>query len=249
VSFSTGNGIIPDKTSMMNSPVRSEDILDQNPEVHSPKWISIDTIGRHASGDVIRIRGLTNIAPGNNLLFSVYPTSFANDPALREFPSPNYIVRQISVEGNTSEPFTWFADLDTNLLKPDDYTVKIEGIVYSKTTSERFRLYGDSMNMNADQALVIREDGFWTNNQWNLTISEIDIWTTPPQAKMWVAYKGLRLGGVYVTPGYSSLWYSATPHDEKTPRLGIIISNIANETDGKTVHGTVSWNTMPDLLE
>jgi hypothetical protein len=246
--FITGDsGSLP--TSLPGSPITTltdaPNILDQNPEspVTEQKWIAIDTVGRHALGDVIPLYGLTNIDPGDILLVSVYPASVDDAHEPQEFVSGYYVVKQIPVSGNNSTPFPWYTELDTKQLIPDEYIVKVQGVVHSATATQRFRLYGDALNMDADQSVVIREGTFWTNNLWSITVPEIESQIPLAKAKIWVVYNESRLGGLYVTPGYSDLWYSAIPHDENTPRLGIIVSDIGTDMNGEYIRGAVSWNT------
>jgi len=222
--------------------------LNQEMEFPLPeqKWITIDPVGRHALGDVIPLHGLTNIDPGDILLVSVYPASIDDAHEPLEFVSRYYVVKQIPVSGNNSTLFPWYTELDTKHLIPDEYIARVQGVVHSATVAQRFRLYGDARNMDADQTLIFHEGTFWTNNQWNLTVPDIESEISPGRAKMQVVYNESRLGSIYVTPGYAGLWYSKTPYDENTPRLGIIVADIGYDTDGEYIRGTVSWNTSLD---
>jgi len=251
IPFPTDNQGTVDMKSTKNI---SEDIrtyTSRHKETTVPErpWLTIDTVGRFSHGDTIPIHGLTNIASGNKLQVMVYPASVDDVHKPQEFMSRYSSMREIPVFSNISAPYTWSLELDTTTLVPDEYIVRVEGIVDVEgvvqlvTTTQRFRIYGDAMNMNAEQSIVAREGDFWTNDRWNLTVLEIDARVSQPKAKMWIRYHANRLGGIYVTPGYSDLWYSGTPHDENTPRLGIIVSHIGNDSRGMYVRYTVSWNT------
>jgi hypothetical protein len=221
VPFPTDNQGTIDMKSTKNT---SEDIrtyTSRQPELTLPEppWLTIDTIGRYAHGDIIPIHGLTNFASGSKLQVMVYPASVDDEHKPQEFTSRYSSMREIPVVFNISAPYTWSMDLDTTTLVPDEYIVRVEGIidvegiVHLVTTTQRFRIYGDAMNMNAEQTLVAREGDFWTTDRWNLTVLEIDARLNQPKAKMWISFHEKRLGGIYVTPGYSDIWYSGTAHD------------------------------------
>ncbi len=97
----------------------------------------IDPIGNHYVGDTFTITGSTNLAVGDDLLVEIYSSSFGPTHKLQsgEFSGSTGTV---SVVPGTNGYNSWSFYVDTSAFKPDEYLVKVSGVILDVTASTTF---------------------------------------------------------------------------------------------------------------
>lgn len=105
----------------------------------SPPNAFINPVGDHYAGDKFTISGSTNLAAGDELQIEITSSSFKPTDKSQgsEFSGTSGIVRV--VEGNDGYN-KWSFDVDSTGFKPDEYLVKVSGILQDVTGSTYFNI-------------------------------------------------------------------------------------------------------------
>jgi hypothetical protein len=105
----------------------------------NPPSAFINPIGTHVIGDTFTISGNTNLAVGDQLLVEIYSSSF--NPTSKQqsagFSGDTGIVKVVLGSSGYNQ---WFFDVDTSTFKPDEYLVKVSGILVDVTGSATFNM-------------------------------------------------------------------------------------------------------------
>ena len=84
--------------------------------------------GEYHAGDRILLSGITNLAPGNELLIEVRSVSFGPTPKARDSNITGISATVVVGQGAVDSRNTWHYLLDTTGFMPDVYQVEISGI-------------------------------------------------------------------------------------------------------------------------
>jgi hypothetical protein len=105
----------------------------------APPNAFINPIGDHYVGDRFTISGSTNLAAGDELMVDVTSASF--NPTTKaqsgEFSGVSGVVKVVQGNGSFNR---WSFDVDTTAFKPDQYIVKVSGILQHVTGSTYFNV-------------------------------------------------------------------------------------------------------------
>lgn len=114
----------------------------------SPPTAFINTIGDHYAGDKFTISGSTNIAAGDDLMVEVVSSSFKPTEKAQsgEFSGSSGIVKVVPGSGGYNR---WSFDVDTATFKPDEYIVKVSGILQDVTASTYFNIVSGLPSVSA----------------------------------------------------------------------------------------------------
>ena len=105
----------------------------------SPPNVFINPISDHYVGDTFTISGSTNLAAGDELTVDVTSASFnpTNKAQSGEFSGKSGVVKVVQGDDNYNH---WSFDVDTASFKPDQYIVKVSGIIQHVTSSTYFNI-------------------------------------------------------------------------------------------------------------
>ncbi len=103
----------------------------------SPPTAFINPIGDHYAGDTFTISGSTNLAAGDELMVEIVSSSFKPTEKTQsgEFSGSSGIVNVVTGTGGYNR---WSFDVDTATFKPDEYIVKVSGILQDVRASTYF---------------------------------------------------------------------------------------------------------------
>lgn len=100
--------------------------------------VEFEPYGEYHVGDRILLSGITNLAPGNELLIEVRSVSFGPTPKTEDSRFSGVSATIIVGQGAVDSRNTWHYLLDTTGFVPDQYQVEISGITvpaFRKTAS------------------------------------------------------------------------------------------------------------------
>ncbi|NYT21536.1 MAG: hypothetical protein GKC07_07030 [Methanomicrobiales archaeon] len=100
--------------------------------------IEFEPRGEYVVGDRILLSGITNLAPGNELLIEVRSVSFGPTPKTEDSRIAGVSATVVVEKGAVDSRNTWSYLLDTTGFVPDRYQVEISGITvpaFRKSTS------------------------------------------------------------------------------------------------------------------
>jgi trimeric autotransporter adhesin len=99
----------------------------------------INPIGTHAVGDTFTISGNTNLAVGDELLVEIYSSSFkpTSKQQSGEFSGATGVVKVVPGSGSYNR---WSFDVDASTFRPDEYIVKVSGMLVDVTGSATFNI-------------------------------------------------------------------------------------------------------------
>lgn len=99
----------------------------------------INPIGTHAVGDRFTISGNTNLAVDDELLVEIYSSSFkpTSKQQSGEFSGATGVVKVVPGSGSYNQ---WSFDVDASTFKPDEYLVKVTGMLVDVTGSATFNV-------------------------------------------------------------------------------------------------------------
>ena len=105
----------------------------------SPPNAFINPIGDHYVGDKFTISGSTNLAAGDELMVDITSSSFKPTEKSQgsEFSGASGVVKVVEGSGGYNH---WSFDVDATAFKPDEYIVKVSGIIQDVTGSTYFNI-------------------------------------------------------------------------------------------------------------
>jgi hypothetical protein len=105
----------------------------------SPPAAFINPVGDQYVGDQFTLSGSTNLATGDELMVEVISSSFkpTDKSQSGEFSGISGVVKVVPGSGGYNR---WSFDIDTTTFKPDEYIVRVSGIVQDVTASTYFTL-------------------------------------------------------------------------------------------------------------
>ena len=105
----------------------------------NPPQALISPIGDHRVGDKFTISGSTNLAVGDKLQVDVYSSSFTPTSKSQsgEYSGASGVVE---VKQGSNGYNQWSFDIDASGFKPDEYMVKVSGIIQDVTGSTTFNI-------------------------------------------------------------------------------------------------------------
>ncbi|RPI40360.1 MAG: hypothetical protein EHM53_02325 [Methanoregulaceae archaeon] len=108
----------------------------------SPPTALINPIGDHYVGDKFTISGSTNLAAGDELIVEVISSSFKPTEKSQsgEFSGISGNVKVVQGSGGYNR---WSFDVDATTFKPDEYIVKVSGILQDVTASAYFNIVNE----------------------------------------------------------------------------------------------------------
>lgn len=118
----------------------------------------INPIGDKRTGDRFTINGTTSLAPDDDLMVEITSSSYS--PTAKTQPSgfsgASGVVRVIAGTGGRN---TWSYDVDASTFAPDEYLVKVSGVLQDVTASTTFNVVqcggsGDTCSVPASAATI-----------------------------------------------------------------------------------------------
>jgi hypothetical protein len=105
----------------------------------SPPAAFINPVGDLYAGDKFTLSGSTNLAAGDELMIEVVSSSFkpTDKSQSGEFSGTSGVVKVVPGSGGYNR---WSFDVDATAFKPDEYIVKVSGIVQDVTASTYFTI-------------------------------------------------------------------------------------------------------------
>jgi hypothetical protein len=105
----------------------------------SPPNAFINPIGDHYVGDKFTISGSTNLAAGDELMVEITSSSFGPTKKSEggEFSGSSGVVKVVEGSGGYNH---WSYDVDATGFRPDEYIVKVSGILQDVTGSSYFNI-------------------------------------------------------------------------------------------------------------
>jgi hypothetical protein len=105
----------------------------------TPPAAFIHPVGDLYAGDQFTLSGSTNLAAGDELMIEVVSSSFSPTEKSRsgEFSGISGVVKVVPGSGGYNQ---WSFDVDTTAFRPDEYIVKVSGIVQDVTASAYFNI-------------------------------------------------------------------------------------------------------------
>jgi hypothetical protein len=106
--------------------------------VSSPT-VTINPIGDKHTGDTFTVNGTTSLAPNDELMVEIYSSSYVPTTKTQAsgFSGASGMVKVVAGSGGKN---TWSFDVDTSTFAPDEYLVKISGVLQDVTASTRFNV-------------------------------------------------------------------------------------------------------------
>jgi len=100
---------------------------------------TINPIGDRQTGDKFTITGTTSLAPDDDLMVEIYSSSYVpttkNQPS--GFSGASGVVKVVAGTGGRN---TWSFDVDASTFAPDEYLVKVSGVLQDVTASTTFNV-------------------------------------------------------------------------------------------------------------
>lgn len=90
--------------------------------------IEFESRGEYHAGDRLLLSGITNLAPGNELLIEVRSVSFGPTTKTEESRITGVSATVVVEQGAADSRNTWHYLLDTSEFVPDQYQIEISGI-------------------------------------------------------------------------------------------------------------------------
>jgi S-layer glycoprotein len=160
----------------------------------SPPNAFINPVGDHYVGDKFTLSGSTNLAVGDELMVEVVSSSFKPTQKSEngEFSGISGTVKVVPGSGGYNR---WSFDVNTTSFKPDEYIVKVSGIVLDVTSSTYFNLLNSPPPTSATSANTVPV----TISIMTTTPQPISP-TTTPQSPLpcWIAVSAVLAGLAYV---------------------------------------------------
>ncbi|GAB7015278.1 hypothetical protein JCM10550A_06440 [Methanogenium cariaci] len=156
--------------SAMNNPEIDDTCFRLTFMVEEP-WIMIDAIDDRYVGDIFHLTGTTNLAVGDRLIMDVASSSFkpTETTPSSEFIGSSGIV--FVTAGETEGVNVWDFTVNTSSYVPDEYIVKVEGIVPDQTATRIFNVLPAAPNPDpTPQPTYIRS----VSPGWNLISTPVD---------------------------------------------------------------------------
>ncbi|KAF1078184.1 hypothetical protein MKMG_00924 [Methanogenium sp. MK-MG] len=123
----------------MNNPEIDDTCFRLTFMVEEP-WIMIDAIGDRYAGDIFHLTGTTNLAVGDRLIVDVTSSSFRPTETT---PASEFIGSSGTVfvtAGENEGVNVWDFTVNTSSFIPDEYIVRVEGIVPDQTATRIFNV-------------------------------------------------------------------------------------------------------------
>jgi hypothetical protein len=155
----TGSLQGPDSAQALVNAIGSQDIDDTFATYSfyiSPPTALINPIGDHYVGDKFTIAGSTNLAVGDDLMVDVTSSSFTPTQKAQsgEFSGLSHVVKVVPGSGGYNR---WSIDVDATAFKPDEYIVKVSGIIQDVTASTYFTILPGSPPTSAPTPVMITD--------------------------------------------------------------------------------------------
>jgi trimeric autotransporter adhesin len=105
----------------------------------SPPTAAINPIGDRQTGDKFTINGTTSLAPGDDLMVEIYSSSYVPTTKTQSsgFSGGSGVVKVVAGSGGRN---TWSFDVDASTFAPDEYLVKVSGVLQDVTASTTFNI-------------------------------------------------------------------------------------------------------------
>jgi hypothetical protein len=144
----TGSGSLQSTdsiTALMNA-IGSQNIDDTFATVTfyvSQPTVTINPISDKQTGDTFTINGTTSLAAGDELMVEITSSSYI--PTSKTQPSGfSGASSTVNVVAGSNGVNTWSFDVDTSSFTPDEYIVKVSGVLQDVTTSTTFNVVCNS---------------------------------------------------------------------------------------------------------
>ena len=100
---------------------------------------TINPIGDRQTGDKFTINGTTSLAPGDDLMVEIYSSSYVPTTKTQSsgFSGASGVVKVVAGSGGRN---TWSFDVDASTFAPDEYLVKVSGVLQDVTASTYFNV-------------------------------------------------------------------------------------------------------------
>ena len=100
---------------------------------------TINPIGDRFTGDKFTINGTTSLAPGDDLMVEIYSSSYVPTTKTQSsgFSGASGVVKVVAGTGGRN---TWSFDVDASTFAPDEYQVKVSGVLQDVTASTYFNV-------------------------------------------------------------------------------------------------------------
>lgn len=119
----------------------------------NPPSALINPIGDHYVGDSFTIGGSTNLAVGDNLQVEITSSSFTPSKKTSDGGFSG-TAKTVQVQPGTGGKNQWSLPVDTAAFKPDEYLVKVSGVLVDATDSTTFRLLERPVTVQATAPVV-----------------------------------------------------------------------------------------------
>jgi len=190
----SGSGSLqgPDSAQALVNAIGSQNIDDSFATYSfyiSPPTAFINPIGDHYVGDKFTISGSTNLAPGDELMVEVISSSFKPTEKSQsgEFSGISGTVNVVQGSGGYNR---WSFDVDATPFKPDEYIVKVSGILQDVSGSAYFNI----VNGLPPTSVVTTVTPLDTTAVPATTLPLLTV-TTPPKSPLpfWIALGSLAI--------------------------------------------------------
>ena len=160
----TGSGSLqsPNAATALIQAVGSQNIDDTFATVSfyvSSPTAAINPIGDKYTGDKFTMNGTTSLAPGDDLLVEITSSSYSPTTKTQSsgFSGASGMTKVVAGSGGRN---TWSFDVDASSFAPDEYLVKVSGVLQDVTTSTTFNVLscgsGDTCSVPASNTTVTR---------------------------------------------------------------------------------------------
>jgi hypothetical protein len=159
----------------------------------SPPNAFINPVGDHYGGDKFTLSGSTNLAAGDELMVEVVSSSFkpTQKSESGEFSGISGTVNVVPGSGGFNH---WSFDIDTTSFKPDEYIVKVSGIVLDVSASTYFNILNSPQPTSAPSTGTVPV----TLSVMATTPQPIAVTTTPRSPlSCWIAFGAVLAGLAY----------------------------------------------------
>jgi hypothetical protein len=118
---------------------------------------TINPIGDKHTGDKFTINGTTSLAPDDELMVEIYSSSYVPTTKTQSsgFSGASGMVNVVAGSGGRN---TWSFDVDTSSFAPDEYLVKVSGVLQDVTASTTFNVLcsgtGNTCSVPVSAAIV-----------------------------------------------------------------------------------------------
>jgi hypothetical protein len=184
----SGSGSLqgPDSAQALVNAINSQNIDDTFATYSfyiSPPNALINPIGDHYVGDKFTISGSTNLAAGDDLMVEVTSSSFkpTDKTQSSEFSGISRVVKVVQGSGGYNH---WSLDVDATTFKPDEYIVKVSGIIQHVSGSTYFNIINRPPPVSATTTVTVTA----TTPVPTTTIPPTTVTTTPKSPlPCWIA--------------------------------------------------------------